>query len=99
MAKRRMQARKYSVAEIDIMRSMIPVSYTYPGNVSFEAMEREQKLRTYMLNGTTLEELLKQSQRDREERCEKMRAALQVWDLRKTFLGVNEPDPIFTSRW
>lgn len=51
--------RKYSVAEIDAMRRAI--SWSYPSGGPFYAAERaaeiEQRLQTYMMNGTDPAEL------------------------------------------
>lgn len=51
--------RKYTVAEIDRMRKAI--EWSYPCGVSFQRSERdadvENRLRTYMQNGTDPEEL------------------------------------------
>jgi glutamyl/glutaminyl-tRNA synthetase len=52
-------SRKYSVEEIDAMRKSI--EWSYPSGVSYYAHERsaeiENRLRTYMQNGTTPAEL------------------------------------------
>lgn len=54
-----MAERKYSVAEIDDMRDSI--RWSYPSDTAFYAKERdadiENRLRTYMQNGTDPEEL------------------------------------------
>jgi hypothetical protein len=54
--------RKYSVSEIDQMRRAVNEMLMRPGTV-FRASERtvavEERLRTYMLNGTDPEELRK----------------------------------------
>jgi len=52
--------RKYSIHELDRMREIIrwkewPVGVSWRGNEREEFVE--EKLRTYMINGTTLEEL------------------------------------------
>ena len=52
-------AKKYTVAEIDQMRQVI--RWSYPSGLSFMPVERdaniENRLRTYMQNGTTPKEL------------------------------------------
>ena len=52
-------AKKYSIIEIDQMRRAVQRSY--PTGVSYMATERnadvENRLRTYMQNGTTVKEL------------------------------------------
>jgi hypothetical protein len=54
-----MGKRKYSVEEIDAMRGS--VRCMFPSGVSYRREERtkeiEERLRTYMVNGTTPEEL------------------------------------------
>lgn len=51
--------RKYTVGEIDRMRALI--RWSYPCEVPFyetaRAKDIEERLRTYMLNGTTVDEL------------------------------------------
>lgn len=64
-----MSERKYSISEIDLMRKYIGCSY--PAGVNYLPHERtaeiEQRLRTYMQNGTTPEELEKHAQDCMEE--------------------------------
>jgi len=54
-----MSERKYSVSEIDRMRKAI--EWSFPTGVSYDAVDRaaeiEERLRTYMLNGTDPKEL------------------------------------------
>lgn len=69
-----MSGRKYSVSEIDQMRRNI--EHSYPSGVAYYAEERskqiEDRLRTYMLNGTEPSELA--------EMCQAaMRANQQQW--------------------
>lgn len=51
-----MPERKYSVAEIDRMRDAVHTLCT-PVGVGHRPVEVEERLRTYMLNGTDPEEL------------------------------------------
>lgn len=60
--------RKYSVAEIDAMRECI--GWMYPSGVSYLQGERaadiENRLRTYMTNGTEPDELQKAARKSLE---------------------------------
>lgn len=64
--------RKYTVAEIDQMRSSI--RWSYPCGVSYYPDQREReiedRLRTYMLNGTEPEELVEMGRRAQEREQE-----------------------------
>lgn len=56
-AKAKQQHRKYSVAEIDQMRSAVERGFSRPADPMKAALIIEDRLRTYMLNGTEPEEL------------------------------------------
>lgn len=73
-----MSEHKYSIAEIDRMRSavwqltVVNLHVYGPGELDRQV---EERLRTYMLNGTTREELEQEVQRRREERIAARRLA------------------------
>jgi hypothetical protein len=50
-------ARKYSVSEIHSMRTALNQIVPYRDNRELRMLEIEEQLRTYMANGTTVEEL------------------------------------------
>jgi len=74
--------RKYSMSEIDRMRRAI--RWSYPTGVSFNGAERdadiENRLRTYMQNGTTVEEIEEWSRQQRQNDIRMHEAARKVFE-------------------
>lgn len=52
-----MPERKYSISEIDEMRSYVRLTMNRYGFTPYKTEEVESRLRTYMMNGTSVEEL------------------------------------------
>jgi len=82
-----MSDRKYSVAEIDRMREdigrMFPLGVAY--DPDWRARQIEDKLRTYMLNGTDPDELAAES--------DKYRAADIEWFIRNHEIAAQRQPP------
>lgn len=94
-----MAERRYTVAEIDRMR--IAVEQLFPMDIAYDravrAKQAEERLRTYMLNGTEPEELEQHAKEARERRDQRMRAAGRLVDFKG--LAGHAAGNILTSSW